>query len=90
MEACLEIVEHSAYVGLIAHGISTPETFENASLALSAFFFALRKINTALNAKYFPIARTSNHRAELGSRNFFAGNAQQIFCRRVDIIFLRT
>lgn len=90
MEPRFEIIEHPADVGFLAYGESLTELFENAALAMCSLSCTPEKIVARIERGIF------SHGADIESLLYewlaeilAVADAEQIVCRRVDIIFFR-
>jgi len=57
MAARFEVIAHPADVGVLAHGESPGEIFENAAVVICSLACTGKKSKGALNAKYIPMER---------------------------------
>lgn len=90
MAARFEIIEHPADVGFLAFGATLTEMFENAALAMCSLSCAPEKIEASLEREIF----SQGTDIELLLYEWLAeilavADAEQIVCRRVDIIYFR-
>jgi len=90
MEKRFEILEHPADVGFLAYGKSLEELFQNAALAMFALACAPEKIEEEVDREVR--AEGADIESLLYAwlaENLAVADAEQIVCRRVDIIEFR-